>query len=138
MANLVSKGAYILEEASTTRRVILIATGSEVSIALKARELLQEKGIGTRVVSMPCMELFSQQDELYKKRVLPNGQSIRIGIEAGVRLGWDEWLLGQRAKANKSAFIGMTTFGASAPAEVLFSHFGITPDRIVKEATNLL
>jgi transketolase len=138
MANLVSKGAYILEEASTTRRVILIATGSEVSIALKARDLLQEKGIGTRVVSMPCMELFSQQDELYKKRVLPNGQSIRIGIEAGVRLGWDEWLLGQRAKANKSAFIGMTTFGASAPAEVLFSHFGITPDRIVKEATNLL
>ena len=73
MANLVSKGAYILEEASTTRRVILIATGSEVSIALKARELLQEKGIGTRVVSMPCMELFSQQDELYKKRVLPSG-----------------------------------------------------------------
>ena len=138
MANLVSKGAYILEEASTTRRVILIATGSEVSIALKARELLQEKGIGTRVVSMPCMELFSQQDELYKKRVLPNGQSIRIGIEAGVRLGWDEWLLGQRAKVNKSAFIGMTTFGASAPAEVLFNHFGITPDRIVKEATNLL
>ena len=138
MANLVSKGAYILEEASTTRRVILIATGSEVSIALKARELLQEKGIGTRVVSMPCMELFSQQDELYKKRVLPGGQSIRIGIEAGVRLGWDEWLLGQRAKANKSAFIGMTTFGASAPAEVLFSHFGITADRIVKEATNLL
>ncbi len=137
-ANLVSKGAYILEEASITRRVILIATGSEVSVALKARELLQEKGIGTRVVSMPCMELFSQQDELYKKRVLPGGQSIRIGIEAGVRLGWDEWLLGQGAKAKKSAFIGMKSFGASAPAEVLFSHFGITPDRIVSEATNLL
>ena len=138
MANLVSKGAYILEEATTTRRVILIATGSEVSIAIKARELLEDQGIGTRVVSMPCMELFSQQDETYKRRILPAGQSIRIGIEAGVRQGWDEWLLGQRAKANKSSFIGMKSFGASAPAEVLFSHFGITPDEIVSEAKNLL
>ena len=138
MANLVSKGAYILEEATTTRRVILIATGSEVSIALKARELLEDQGIGTRVVSMPCMELFSQQDETYKRRILPAGQSIRIGIEAGVRQGWDEWLLGQRAKANKSSFIGMKSFGASAPAEVLFSHFGITPDEIVSETKNLL
>ncbi|NCV19853.1 MAG: transketolase, partial [Rhodobacterales bacterium] len=102
-ANLVSKGAYILEEASKNRRVILIATGSEVSIALKARELLEDKGIGTRVVSMPCMELFSQQDETYKRRILPAGQAIRIGIEAGVRTGWDEWLLGHRARANKSS-----------------------------------
>ena len=137
-ANLVSKGAYILEEASKNRRVILIATGSEVSIALKARELLEDKGIGTRVVSMPCMELFSQQDETYKRRILPAGQAIRIGIEAGVRTGWDEWLLGNRARANKSSFVGMKSFGASAPAEVLFNHFGITPDRIASEATNLL
>ena len=137
-ANLVSKGGYILEEASKNRRVILIATGSEVSIALKARELLEDKGIGTRVVSMPCMELFSQQDETYKRRVLPSGQAIRIGIEAGVRTGWDEWLLGHRARANKSSFVGMESFGASAPAEVLFNHFGITPDRIASEATNLL
>ena len=137
-ANLVSKGAYILEEASKNRRVILIATGSEVSIALKARELLEDKGIGTRVVSMPCMELFSQQDETYKRRILPAGQAIRIGIEAGVRTGWDEWLLGHRARANKSSFVGMKSFGASAPAEVLFNHFGITPDRIASEATNLL
>ena len=137
-ANLVSKGAYILEEASKNRRVILIATGSEVSIALKARELLEDKGLGTRVVSMPCMELFSQQDETYKRRILPAGQAIRIGIEAGVRTGWDEWLLGHRARANKSSFVGMKSFGASAPAEVLFNHFGITPDRIASEATNLL
>ena len=137
-ANLVSKGGYILEEASKNRRVILIATGSEVSIALKARELLEDKGIGTRVVSMPCMELFSQQDETYKRRILPAGQAIRIGIEAGVRTGWDEWLLGHRARANKSSFVGMKSFGASAPAEVLFNHFGITPDRIASEATNLL
>ena len=130
--------AYILEEASKNRRVILIATGSEVSIALKARELLEDKGIGTRVVSMPCMELFSQQDETYKRRILPAGQAIRIGIEAGVRTGWDEWLLGNRARANKSSFVGMKSFGASAPAEVLFNHFGITPDRIASEATNLL
>ena len=87
---------------------------------------------------MPCMELFSQQNETYKRRILPAGQSIRIGIEAGVRQGWDEWLLGQRAKANKSSFIGMKSFGASAPAEVLFSHFGITPDEIVSETKNLL
>ena len=137
-ANLVSKGAYILEEASKNRRVILIATGSEVSIALKARELLEDKGIGTRVVSMPCMELFSQQDETYKRRILPPGQAIRIGIEAGVRTGWDEWLLGHRARANKSSFVGMKSFGASAPAEVLFNHFGITPDRIASEAISLL
>ena len=137
-ANLVSKGAYILEEASKNRRVILIATGSEVSIALQARELLEDKGIGTRVVSMPCMELFSQQDETYKRRILPPGQAIRIGIEAGVRTGWDEWLLGHRARANKSSFVGMKSFGASAPAEVLFNHFGITPDRIASEAISLL
>ena len=137
-ANLVSKGAYILEEASKNRRVILIATGSEVSIALQARELLEDKGIGTRVVSMPCMELFSQQDETYKRRILPAGQAIRIGIEAGVRTGWDEWLLGHRARANKSSFVGMKSFGASAPAEVLFNHFGITPDRIASEAISLL
>ena len=137
-ANLVSKGAYILEEASKNRRVILIATGSEVYIALKARELLEDKGIGTRVVSMPCMELFSQQDETYKRRILPAGQAIRIGIEAGVRTGWDEWLLGHRARAKKSSFVGMKSFGASAPAEVLFNHFGITPDRIASEAINLL
>ena len=105
---------------------------------MKARELLEDKGIGTRVVSMPCMELFSQQDETYKRRILPAGQAIRIGIEAGVRTGWDEWLLGNRARANKSSFVGMKSFGASAPAEVLFNHFGITPDRIASEATNLL
>ena len=88
-ANLSARGAYVLAEATGKREVILIATGSEVSLAIKARDILQEKGIGTRVVSMPCMELFAAQDERYRRSVLPAGSAVRVGIEAGIRQGWD-------------------------------------------------
>ena len=136
--NLTSKGAYVLAEAEGKRQVILIATGSEVEIALAARDALQAEGIGTRVVSMPCMELFAQQDEAYRKRVLPAGP-VRVGIEAATRLGgWDRWLLGERGREAKQAFVGMDSFGASAPAEVLYEKFGITAENVVGQAKGLL
>ena len=135
--NLSAKGAYVLAEATGKRRVILIATGSEVEIALKAREALEAEGIGTRVVSMPSMELFAAQDEAYRKKVLPAGP-VRIAIEAGVRQGWDRWLLGERGRDGKAAFIGMSTFGASAPYDRLYKEFGITAEAAVAAAKGLL
>jgi len=131
-ANLSSKGAYILAEAEGKRQVILIASGSEVTLALAARAELQSEGIGTRVVSMPCMELFEKQDEKYRKRILPGGRHVRIAIEAGVRDNWDKWLMGERGKEASSGFIGMSSFGASAPANTLFNHYGITSEQIIK------
>ncbi|PRY78845.1 transketolase [Yoonia maritima] len=123
--NLTAQGAYVLAEATGKRQAILMATGSEVEVALAARELLEAEGIGTRVVSMPCWELFEAQDESYRKRVLPAGP-VRVAIEAGVRLGWDKWLMGERGNNKKAGFVGMPGFGASAPAERLFEEFGIT------------
>ena len=137
MRNLTAQGAYVLADAEAKRQVILIATGSEVHLALEARAMLEDAGIGTRVVSMPCMELFAAQDEAYRRRVLPAG-SVRIGIEAAVRQGWDQWLLGERGKSNKADFVGMDGFGASAPAGELFEKFGITAAHVVAKAKALL
>ncbi|WP_431299757.1 transketolase [Tabrizicola sp. BL-A-41-H6] len=136
-ANMVAKGGYVLAEATGKRQVILMATGSEVEIALKARDALEAEGIGTRVVSMPCMELFAAQDEAWRKRVLPAGP-VRIAVEAGVRQGWDRWLLGERGREAKSDFVGMSTFGASAPMERLYKEFGITADAVVAKAKALI
>ncbi len=135
--NMVEKGAYVLADSDGKRQVILIATGSEVHLAMQAREMLQAEGIGTRVVSMPCMELFAAQDEAYRKRILPGG-AVRVGVEAGVQMGWDRWLFGERGKANKAAFVGMDRFGASAPAEELFEKFGITAQGVADAAKALL
>ncbi len=135
--NLTAQGAYILAEAEGKRQVVLLATGSEVSVAMEARTALQAEGIGTRVVSMPCWELFAEQDEAYRRRVLP-ASAVRIGIEAGVRQGWDRWLLGERGREAKAGFVGMESFGASAPAETLFEKFGITADAVVEKAKSLL
>jgi transketolase len=123
--NEVSKGAYVLAEAEAKRQAILMATGSEVAIAMEAKALLEADGIGTRVVSMPCWELFEAQDETYRRKVLPAGPA-RVAIEAGVQMGWDKWLLGERGNRNKAGFVGMDSFGASAPAGTLYEHFGIT------------
>ena len=137
-ANLVSRGAYVLADAEGVKRqAILMATGSEVSVAMAAREMLQAEGIGVRVVSMPCWELFEAQDDAYRKRVLPGGP-VRVAIEAGVRLGWDRWLLGERGREQKAGFVGMSGFGASAPAEELFEHFGITAEATVAKVKELL
>jgi transketolase len=135
--NLTAQGAYVLREAEGKRRAILMATGSEVEIALKARDLLQAEGIGTRVVSMPCMELFTAQDEAYRKRVLPAGP-VRVAIEAAVRQPWDRFLLGERGREAKSAFVGMESFGASAPAERLYQEFGITAEDVAAKVKALL
>ena len=135
--NLSAQGAYVLADAVGRRQAILIATGSEVSIALAARDTLQAEGIGTRVVSMPCMELFAAQDAAYRRRVLPGGP-VRVAIEAGVRQGWDQWLLGERGRENKASFIGMSGFGVSAPAEVIYQEMGITADATVAAVKSLL
>ncbi len=135
--NLTSQGAYVLAEATGKRQAILIATGSEVEIALAARDALEAQGIGTRVVSMPCAELFAAQDEAYRRKVLPAGP-VRVAIEAGVRQGWDRWLLGERGKEAKAAFVGMDSFGASAPADRLYQEFGITADHVVDAVKGML
>ncbi len=135
--NMTAQGAYVLADAEGKRQVILMATGSEVEIAMAAREKLQAEGIGTRVVSMPCWELFAQQEESYRKRVLPGGP-VRVAVEAATRFGWDQWLCGERGKYAKAGFVGMDSFGASAPAEELYEKFGITAENVAATAKGLL
>ncbi|WP_118137532.1 transketolase [Oceanicella sp. SM1341] len=135
--NLSARGAYVMAEAEGKRQAILLATGSEVEIAMQAREMLQAEGIGTRVVSMPCWELFEAQDEAWRKKVLPAGP-VRVGIEAGLRFGWDKWLSGERGLDRKAGFVGMEGFGASGPAPELYKHFGITPEATVARVKALL
>jgi transketolase len=121
--NRCARGGYVLAEADGTRAVTLIATGSEVAIAMDARAALMGEGIATAVVSLPCWELFEVQDEAYRATVL--GGAPRFGVEAACGFGWERWL------GTDGVFIGMTDFGASAPYEVLYNHFGITPEAIV-------
>ncbi|MCT2540702.1 transketolase [Sedimentimonas flavescens] len=135
--NMVAKGAYVIEEAAGKRQAIIMATGSEVEIALKARDILQAQAIGTRVVSMPCMELFAAQDEAYRRKILPPG-AVRVAVEAAVRQPWDRWLLGERGTEKKAGFVGMDSFGASAPAERLYAEFGITPEAVAEKVKSLL
>ncbi|MHA1528934.1 MAG: transketolase [Alphaproteobacteria bacterium] len=135
--NLTARGAYVLAEANHKRRAILLATGSEIAVAMAAKELLEAKGLGARVVSMPCWELFAAQDEAYRRKVLPAG-AVRVGIEAAVRQGWDRWLMGERGTEKKAAFVGMEGFGASAPAGELYKHFGITAEAVAEKALALM
>ncbi|MBZ0128888.1 MAG: transketolase [Rhodobacteraceae bacterium] len=128
--NLTARGAYVLRDADGKRDVTLIATGSEVEIALAAADTLAKDGIRAAVVSAPCLELFDQQDDAYQASVL--GDAPRVVVEAAIRQGWDKYLCGQ------GAFIGMTGFGASAPAEALYEHFGITADAAAKAARDLI
>jgi transketolase len=123
--NRSARGAYILADAVVgVRRVTLLATGSEVSLALEARQRLEAEGIGTAVVSMPSWEIFANQPESYRAEVIGRG-TLRVGIEAAVRFGWDRWI------GEDGIFIGMSRFGASASADVLYRHFGITADHVV-------
>jgi transketolase len=128
--NLCTRGAYVLAEGPPARHVTLLATGSEVSIAIAAREMLARDGIVAAVVSMPCWELFDVQPPAYRAAVL--GEAPRVAVEAAVQLGWERWL------GPNGAFIGMTGFGASAPGETLYPHFGITPERVAETARSLL
>jgi transketolase len=128
--NRSAKGAYVLSEPNGTRHVTLLATGSEVSIAVEAQRQLAAAGLRAAVVSMPCWELFERQGEAYHSAVL--GSAPRVGVEAGVRNGWNRWL------GRNAAFVGMTGFGASAPIEALYPHFHITPERVAEMARSLL
>ena len=108
----------------------LLATGSEVEMAVAAADLLAAQGKKAAVVSMPCWELFEQQSADYRKQVL--GTAPRVGVEAALRFGWDRWL------GDNSAFVGMTGFGASAPAPELYKHFGITAEKVAEAASKLI
>ncbi|RJL15308.1 transketolase [Paracoccus siganidrum] len=136
--NLSAKGAYVLREASGgAPAVVLMATGSEVEIAVEAREALEAGGTPTRVVSVPSMELFRAQSADYRREVLPEG-TVRVAVEAAIRQPWDWLLLGERGREEKSDFVGMTGFGASAPAPTLYREFGITAEAVVEKARALL
>ncbi|MEM0987727.1 MAG: transketolase [Pseudomonadota bacterium] len=135
--NLSAQGGYVLADADGKRQAVLLATGSEVSIAMAARDLLQSQGIGTRVVSMPCWELFEEQPEAYRRKVLPGGP-VRVAIEAAIRFGWDRWLYGERGKREKGEFVGMHGFGGSAPAGDLYEHFEITAQAVVDKVKSML
>jgi transketolase len=126
-----SKGAYVLVGADKPD-MLLLATGSEVCIALEAREKLAVDGINARVVSMPCWELFEKQSQEYKDSVLLPDVKARVGIEAGVEQGWVKYL------GDKGIFIGMSSFGASAPGKVCFEKFGITVENVVAAAKKLM
>ncbi|MGH7055747.1 MAG: transketolase [Stellaceae bacterium] len=129
--NRSARGAYVLAEAEGGRRdATLLATGSEVAIALAARDLLAREGVAAAVVSMPCWELFAEEPAAYRKTVL--GEAPRVGVEAAVGFGWERWL------GEHSAFVGMKGFGASAPVEALYPHFGITVEAVAAAARSLL
>jgi transketolase len=130
--NRSARGAYVLAEAEGgARQVTLIGTGSEVLLALQAREQLQAEGVPTAVVSMPCWELFDAQPADHRARVLAPG-GVRVAVEAALRFGWDRYI------GERGGFVGMTGFGASGPAEQLYEKFGITPAAIVAEAKRCL
>jgi transketolase len=125
--NRSSRGAYVLSEAEGgARRATILATGSEVSIALKARETLQAEGIPTAVVSMPCWKLFDLQDEAYRRQVIDRG-TVRVAVEAAVRQGWERYI------GEDGGFVGMSGFGASGSVPDLYAHFDITPERVAAE-----
>jgi transketolase len=128
--NACAKGGYVLREANGKRAVTLIATGSEVGIAVKAADLLAAQGMGAAVVSLPSFELFRKQPSAYRQAVL--GEAPRIAIEAAIEQGWREWL------RSDDAFVGLSDFGASAPAGKLFAHFGLTPERVAEKAQKLI
>lgn len=132
-ASQTEKGAYVLSpERNNHPDIILIATGSEVQLTLKAQEALEKENIHARVVSMPCWELFRAQNQDYQDSVLDPHCKNRIAVEAGASQGWCEWI------GKDGIMIGMTTFGESAPAKDLFAHFGFTVDHIVKSSKKLL
>jgi transketolase len=128
--NLSAKGAYVLIERKGGRDVTLIGTGSELSLAVQAARVLDGEGIKAAVVSMPCFELFAAQDEAYRNQVL--GQAPRVAVEAAVAFGWDQWI------GTEGTFVGMRGFGASAPAQDLYKHFGITPEAVAAAARDLI
>ncbi len=126
------KGGYVLSDCQGTPQVILMATGTELMLIVQAQEKLAAEGIRARVVSMPCFELFEDQEPAYRESVLPKAVAARVGCEAGIRLGWDRYL------GLDGRFVGMSTFGASAPFNQLYDHFKITTDQVVAHAKDAI
>ena len=126
------KGAYVLKETSENPDIILMASGSEVDLILRASEKLESEGIKVRVVSFPSWEIFEQQTDDYKKKIFPENVKLRLAVEAGVRQGWEKYI------GEKGDVICMNSFGASAPDKVLFEKFGFTVENIVSKAKKLL
>jgi len=129
--NLCARGGYELIPASRKAEVTLIATGSEIEIAIAAQKILEKDGIPTRVVSMPCTNLFDEQSPEYRADILGKG-TVKVAIEAALRYGWDKYI------GPEGGFVGMTGFGASAPAKDLYKHFNITPEAAVQAAKDCL
>ena len=127
------KGAYVLADLGKGKPdIILMASGSEVGLIVKAGEELSAQGINVRLVSFPCWELFRQQDQAYQDSVLFPEVPLRLAVEAGSTFGWKEWV------GDRGSTIGIDRFGASAPAKVLFEKFGFTVDSVVAKAKSLL
>jgi transketolase len=128
----VPHGAYTLADCEGTPQVILMATGSEVHIAHEAYKRMIGEGIKVRLVSMPCWELFEEQDPTYKESVLPKAVKARVSIEAGATLGWQKYV------GLDGIAIGVERFGASAPYEKIYEEYGLTPEHVVEAAKSLL
>jgi transketolase len=132
-AENLTRGAYILRDAKEGRPdLILIATGSEVHIALEAAKRIDESGVKVRVVNMPSWELFNRQDEAYRHRVLPPEIKARVAIEAGISQGWHRYV------GDEGRIIALDRFGASAPSKILYEKFGFTPENVVETALTLV
>jgi transketolase len=129
----VARGGYVVAEAAAgTPEVLLLATGSELSLAMTAREQLEADGVPTRVVSMPCLEWFEDQDQAYRDSVLPPSVTARVSVEAGIAQGWWKYL-GNRGRA-----VSIEHYGASADAATLFREFGFTAEHVVAAARESL
>jgi transketolase len=129
----VTRGGYVFREASGGKpRVILLASGSELHLAVEARATLEAEGIPTRVVSLISWYLFSRQEESYRSQVLPPDVPVRVSVEAGTTLGWERWV------GLAGASVGVDRFGASAPSKVLFQKLGITTEAVVARARDCL
>jgi transketolase len=133
--NLSARGAYRLKPAQNARKVIILATGSEVEIAIGAAQQLEQQGIGTDVVSMPCTERFDAQPWDYREDILPdvsNREILRVSIEAGTTFGWERYVGLHGLK------IGIDRFGVSAPAKDAYDYFGLTPDKVASRITDFM
>jgi transketolase len=130
----VARGAYVLADAPEGKKpeAILLATGSEVQLAVEARDLLAKEGVAARVVSMPCWELFERQEAAYRDAVLPPDVTARVSVEAGAGFGWE------RYTGSRGRIVSMTRFGASAPYEILMKEFGFTPENLAAQARELV
>lgn len=126
------RGAYVLAESGRDLELILIATGSEVWVALEAFEQLAQDGVGVRLVSMPSWELFDIQPQAYREQVLPEAVQARVSVEAGTPLGWERWV------GRHGEIIGLDHFGKSAEGELVLANFGFNPDNVVERARSLM